>query len=208
MNRLSNLTGIHTTTIKKRLQTLKDRNLVKIENGTLVFSSITSKHKERNKKLNNVSFKSLIEIEKSLYALLVCLLQERKEFIHRAFLDAKYSNDYKTVKKAKAMIRKYARGEKFSEKGISYKRIAKKLGISIKSAFDYVKFAIEHNFLIKTTHFKRVFYKYVNYYPLKGYTFTTQHFAYKVGANSYMVTGTSSPYYKYINNKNKKKKTA
>lgn len=208
MNKLSNLTGIHTTTIKKRLQTLKDRNLVKIENGTLVFSSITSKHKERNKKLNNVSFKSLIEIEKSLYALLVCLLQERKEFIHRAFLDAKYSNDYKTVKRAKAMIRKYARGEKFSEKGISYKRIAKKLGISIKSAFDYVKFAIEHNFLIKTTHFKRVFYKYVNYYPLKGYTFTTQHFAYKVGANSYMVTGTSSPYYKYINNKNNKKKTA
>ena len=203
VNKLSNLTGIHASTIKNRLQTLKQRNLAKINNGTLIFLSITSKHNDRNKKLNNFSFSSLIEIEKSLFALLVCILQERKDFIHRAFLDAKYSVDYKTVKRAKAMIRKYARGERFSEKGISYKKIAKKLGVSIKSAFDYVKFAIEHSFLFKETHFKRVFYKYVNYYPIKGYTFTTQHFAYKVGANTYIVTGTSSPYYKYINNRKK-----
>ena len=179
VNNLSNLTGVHASTIKNRLQTLKQRNLAKINNGTLIFSSITSKHNNRNKKLNHFSFGSLIEIEKSLFALLVCMLQERKDFIHRAFLE-----------------------------GISYKKIAKKLGISIKSAFDYVKFAIEHSFLFKETHFKRVFYKYVKHYPIKGYTFTTQHFAYKVGANTYVVTGTSSPYYKYINNKNKKKKAA
>ena len=204
VSKLSSLTGAHASTIKNRLQTLKSRNLAKIDKGTLVFSSITSKHKDRNKKLDNFSFRSLIEIEKSLFALLVCILQERKDFIHRAFLDAKYSVDYKTVKRAKAMIRKYAKGKKFSEKGISYRKIAERLGISIKSAFDYVKFAIQKGFLTKFTHFKVVFYRNVNYYPMEGYTFTTRNYAYRVGANTYVVSGASLPYYKYINYKNKK----
>ena len=204
VSKLSNLTGVHASTIKNRLQTLKNRNLAKIEKGTLVFTSITSKHRERNKKLDNFSFKNLIEIEKSLFALLVCILQERKDFIHRAFLDAKYSVDYKTIKRAKARIRKYAKGKKFSEKGISYKKIAKRLGISVKSAFEYVKFAVEKGFLSKFTHFKTVFYRNINYYPMEGYTFTTRNYAYRVGANTYVVSGASLPYYKYINKEDKK----
>lgn len=206
VSKLCALTGVHSSTIKKRLQTLKDRGFVKIEAGTLVFLSITSKHKDRNKKLNNVSYKNLSEIEKSLYAMLVCILQERKDFIHRAFLDAKYSTDYKTVKRAKQKIRKYARGEKFSEKGISYQTIAKKIGVSVKSAFDYVKFAVVNGFLTKFNHFKRTFYKNINYYPLEGYTFTTRNYAYNVGANTYVVAGASLPYYKVINNIEKGKR--
>lgn len=204
IRKLSMITGVHASTIKQRLSTLKQRGLVEIKADTLIFKSITSKHSKRNKRLDKVSYNSLAEVEKSLFAILICILQQRKEFIKRAFLDAKCSNDLKVVKRAKAMIRKYAREFKYRELGISYKKIAKKLGVSVKSAFDYVKFAVSHDFIILQNHFKAVFYKNINYYSIEGYTFTTRNYAYKVRANTYeVIGGTSYPLYKYINKDNK-----
>lgn len=207
ISKLSEITGAHASTVKQRLNTLKQRGLLEIKADTLIFKSITSKHSQRNKRLDKVSYNSLAEVEKSLFAILICILQERKEFIQRAFLDAKYSNDLKVVKRAKAMIRKYARGTKYRELGISYEKMAKKLGISVKCAFDYVRFAISHDFIILHNHFKAVFYKNINYYPMQGYTFTTKNYAYKVKANTYeIIGGTSYPLYKYINKDNKANK--
>lgn len=203
VSKLSSLTGVHASTIKKRLQTLKNRNLVKIEGRTLIFLSITSKHRNRNQKLTSASFNSLNEVEKSLFAILICIIQQRKDFIHRAILDAKHSKCSKVIKKAKAIIRKYANGDKFRELGMSYKTIAKKLGISLKTAFEYVKYAVEHDFIIKKNHFLRVLYKGVNYSYVKGATFTTKDYAFFVYANTYRVSGYSMPIYKLINKKNK-----
>lgn len=187
INKLRAITGASATTIRERLKTLRERGLAKIEGGTLVFSSITSKHAERNQRVDNVAYDSLANVEKSLYATLICMLQSRKDFIHRAFLLAQNSHDVNIIKRAKCIIRKYAKGEKYTEFGLSYQKIAKKLGVSIKSAFDYVKFAIAKKLISCQNHFERKILKGVNHYPVPGYTFTTMNFAYLVKANTYTI---------------------
>lgn len=198
--KLSSVTGVHPTTIKKRLATLKERGfVVKIHNGTLVFKSITSKHGSRNKKILNASLPSLGDAEKALWAILVCILQERKNFIHRAILDARYSRDYKTVKNAKQIIRKYAKDNVFHEYGMSYSTIASRLGVSLKSAFEYVRDAVKHGYLLVKSHFLKFYKKGVNFYKVPGFTFTTKNYCFKVLANTYIVNGYSMPIYRLMN---------
>ena len=197
--KLSSVTGVHPTTIKKRLATLKERGFVKIHNGTLVFKSITSKHGSRNKKILNASLPSLGDAEKALWAILVCILQERKNFIHRAILGARYSRDYKTVKNAKQIIRKYAKDNVFHEYGMSYRTIASRLGISLRSAFDYVRNALKHGYLLVKNHFLKFYKKGVNFYKVPGFTFTTKNYCFKVLANTYIVNGYSMPIYRLVN---------
>ena len=192
VNKLRSITGASSSAIRSRLQTLKERGLVKTESGTLVFMSIMSKHKDRNQRLENVSYKNLADVEKSLYAILICILQRRKDFIHRAFLLMQSSHDLKIIKCAKRIIRKYGKGEKYTELGLSYQKIAIKLGVCIKSAFDYVKFAIVRKFIACENHFKKKFLKGVNFYPVPGFTFTTKNYAYLVKANTYTVIDKTS----------------
>lgn len=201
--KLGSLTGVHVSTLKKRLAVLKERGLAEVRNGALVFKSVKSKHGDRNKKILNASFSSLNDVEKTLWSILVCILQERKNYIHRAILGARHSRDYKTVKKAKQIIRKYATDNVFHEYGLSYKTIASRLGVSIKSAFDYVQYAVEHGFLLMKSHFLRFYKKGVNFYKVPGFTFTTKNYCFKVLANTYIVNGYSMPIYKIQNKYNK-----
>lgn len=187
VGKLRKITGASYCAIRARVKTLQDYDLARIEDGNLIFASITSKHRERNQYINNVSYKNLAEVEKSLYAILVCILQSRKDYIHRAFLLSESSHNPKTIKKAKRILRKYARGEKFTELGLSYRTIAQKLGVSIKTAFTYVKHAVLHKFISLQNHFSRRFLQNVNFYPVPGYTFTTRNYAYLVYANTYTI---------------------
>ena len=187
VNKIATITGLSHTTIRKRIQTLKEYSLVRIEGTSLVFSSITSRHRDRNERLDNVLYTSIKDIEKSLYATLLCIIQRRKDFIKRAILEANNSHNYKTIKRAKAIIRRYAKDKEFHDWGISYKTIAKKLGVSLKSAFEYVRYAILHKFIAVQRHFKSYFVKGINRYPAQDFTFTTKNYAYIVSANTYTI---------------------
>lgn len=190
INKLVSITGAHASTIKKRIRVLSRYNLVSVTDKTLVLRSIVSKHAKRNIKLGErfMKYSTLKEVEYSLQAMLVKELQNKKDFAKRTIRNAHgSSHDYKVVKAARDAARKFGYGNQYVEKGLSYKTIAKRLGVSIKTAVKIVKFAVKRTILKKTTHFLSTYLPKVNYMEGLGYTFTTYNYGYTVLANTYAV---------------------
>lgn len=187
-NKLATITGIHAYTIKKRLNTLRQLGYINIEGSSLIFRSVVSKHTERNINITDICYDTIKDVEKSLYAILLCIIQSRKDFCRRTILQARNSRRADVVKKARAIKRKYGYSESYREKGLSYKRIARKFGVSLKTAFDYVKYAVERGFVSLQSHFYSTFMPGVGRYPVPGYRFTTRNYAYNVAANTYSIT--------------------
>lgn len=190
INKLVNLLGAHARTIKKRMHMLSQYGLVTIVGKTLVLRSVVSKHAKRNVKLGEryMEYSTLKNVEYSLQAMLVKELQNKKDFAKRTIRNAHgASHDYKVVKAARDAARKYGYDVEYVENGLSYKTIAKKLGVSIKTAVEIVKFAVKRTILKKTKHFISTYLPKVNFMEGLGYTFTTRNYGYKVMANSYSV---------------------
>lgn len=70
---------------------------------------------------------------------------------------------------------------------MSYKRIARKFGVSLKTAFGYVRYAVEKGFVMLQNHFCATFMPKVGGYPVPGYMFTTRNYAYNVTSNTYTI---------------------
>ena len=191
VNKLVTLLGIHAHTVKKRLRVLFDCSLASLERGNLVLRSVVSKHAKRNVKLGErkMDYSSLKCVEYSLQAILVIVIQSRKDFAKRTIRNAHGdSRDYKVVKSARSASRKFGYGSEYVERGLSYRTIAKRLGVCIKSAVNVVKFAEKRAFFKKTTHFLSTYMKSVCKRVVYGYTFTTTDYAYRVLANTYTVS--------------------
>lgn len=191
INKLSSITGAHARTIKKRLRVLSQYGLVSIENETLTLHSVVSKHAKRNARLGNeeMDYTSLKSVEYSLQSILIAQIQLKKDFAKRTIRNAHgASRDYKIVKEARDVARKFGYGFKYIERGLSYRTIAKKLGISIKSAVEIVKFAVKRSILKKITHSIATYLPSVCGMEVYGYTFTTRNYGYNVLANSYSVS--------------------
>ena len=190
INKLVNLLGAHARTIKKRMHVLLEYGLVTIVDKTLILRSVVSKHAKRNVKLgkNKAEYSSLKSVEYSLQSILLVVVQNRKNFAKRTIRNAHgASHDYKVVKAARDAARKFGYGFEYIEKGLSYKTIAKKLGVCVKTAFEIVKFAVKRKFLNKTTNFISTYMPSVCGRDVYGYTFTTRNYGYKVLANIYSV---------------------
>lgn len=186
-NKIAKYAGVHHRTIEKRLATLSDMGLAQVEGSSLVFRSVVSKHADRNINIGDVKYGTLKDVEKSLYAILLCLIQTRKEFCKRTIRQAHESRQFSVVKKARNLLRKYGWGSSYCERGLSYKGIARKLGISVKTAFDYVRFAVERGFILLENHFNSTLIRNVNHYPIPGFTFTTSSYGFSVSANTYTI---------------------
>lgn len=190
INKLVSITGAHASTIKKRIRVLSQHGLVSVVGKSLRLCSIVSKHAKRNVKLGErkVKYTSLKSVEYSLQAILVAQIQLTKDFAKRTIRNAHgASHDYKVVKAARDAARKFGYGFEYVEKGLSYKTIAKKLGVCVKSAVEIVKFAEIRTILKKTTHFIPQHLPSVGYMEVYGYQFTTRNYGYNVLANTYSV---------------------
>ena len=187
INKIANITGVHAYTIKKRINTLIQLGLAKHEGSSLVLLSVVSKHKDRNINITDICYDTIKDVEKSLYAILLCIIQSRKDFCKRTILQAHESRQVSVVKKARAIKRKYGYRDNYNERGLSYKGIARKFGVSLKTAFDYVRYAIEKGFVSMRNHFYSTFMPKVGRYPVPGYMFTTCNYAYNVTPNTYTI---------------------
>jgi len=192
INKLVNLLGAHARTIKKRMHVLSQYGLVTIVEKTLILRSVVSKHAKRNVKLGEryMEYSTLKNVEYSLQAMLAKELQNKKDFAKRTIRNAHgASHDYKVVKAARDAARKFGYGFEYVENGLSYKTIAKKLGVCVKTAVKIIKFAEMRKILKKTTHFVSTFIPNAKPNLLEGlgYTFFTKNYGYKVGANTYSV---------------------
>ena len=190
INKLVNLLGAHASTIKKRMHVLAQYGLVTIVGKTLMLRSVVSKHAKRNVKLGErkMEYSSLKSVEYSLQAILVVVVQSRKDFAKRTIRNAHgASYDFNVIKAARDAARKFGYGFEYKENGLSYKTIARRLGVSVKTAVEIVKFAVKRTILKKTTHSIATYMQSVCGMEVYGYTFTTRNYGYKVLANSYSV---------------------
>lgn len=187
VNQIVAATGIHACTVKKRMGTLSEMGLVIISDNRAVFRSLVSKHTKRNIRITKICYKSLKTVEKSLQAILVALLQLRKEFVKRVIRTARNGRSPKQVKAAQKLSRKHGLPNTYTERGMSYKNIARKLNVSVKSAVEIVKFAVKRRILTKFTHFEATFMPGVRRREVDGYLFTTRNYAFNVSANTYSV---------------------
>ena len=73
INLIHSITGIHATTIRKRLQTLNEYGLILIEKDNLIIRSTVSKHSKRNMNIGRMDFTNAKTVERSLQALQVVL---------------------------------------------------------------------------------------------------------------------------------------
>ena len=190
INKLVKLLGVHASTIKKRMRVLSQYRLVSMSGKSLVLRSVVSKHTKRNVKLGErkMEYSTLKGVEYSLQSILVVVIQNRKDFAQRTIRNAHgASHDYKVVKAARDAARKFGYGVEYIEKGLSYKTIAKKLGVCVKTAVKTIKFAVKRTILKKETHSIATYMKSVCNREVYGYTFTTRNYGYNILANTYTV---------------------
>lgn len=186
INRLHELTGLHSTTIRKRLATLKECGLICVERGMLMFRSLTSKnHARRNMRLSKFCYKTIKDVEYSLHCLLLTIKLQQINFAKSTILKATNGRTHKEVKAARRTARKYGYGRKFIDCGLSYRGIAEFLRTSVSKAVMVIKNAVSRGFVTKKSNFEALFMQNVNHLCLDNYTFTTRNYAYRVKANSY-----------------------
>lgn len=194
-NKIKSATGLHITTIKKRIDTLKKYGLVSIKNNNLVFLSISSSNADRNVVISCEKDTSIKDIEKLLYTAMVVEIQRKKDFVKHLLQtahDPKKHQKLGEVKRARKLCRKYGYDKKeFIDNGLSYKTIAKKLCISVQKAFDIISFAVEKNIIDKVKRVQQVYFKgigkRISYLYDIDYTFCTSNNLYRVYANRYTV---------------------
>lgn len=189
INKLAELIGMHPTTIRKRLHTLKGYGLVSYQGKNLVFRSLVSKHKQRNVRLAKIVYGKVKDVERSLQAILVAIMQMKKDFVKRTILTAHNGRKAKDVKRAQKLERRHRWGSEYVEHGLGYKKIAKVLGVCKTTAVKVIEFATERKLLKKQTNYTWEYMPGVNFLDMReqGYTFTTRNYGCIVRANTYIV---------------------
>ena len=193
-NKLHRLTGAHINTLKMRIAILRQMGLVEFigsHKQHLCFKSITSSSNHRNVDIKHGYYDTLKSTEESLFAYLIVEIQRKKDFVKHTIQTAKDGHDLEQVKKAKRTCKRYGYNDEYHEWGISYKYIAKKLGVCLQKAFAIVKFAIKQGLIEKT---KRQIQKFVKgigsmcKHVDANFTFCTRDNEYYILANSYSLT--------------------
>lgn len=188
VNKIHSLTKMSATTIKKRLATLKELGLVKEEGKHLVFLNMKSHCKRNNQDISHFKYTKVSDIEHCLQAILVVLIQQQKNYANLQLQHATNGKTSKEVKQGQRERKLYGWQHSYIEHGLSYKGIAKKLGVCVKTAFEIVKYCQRMGFLKKVTHIFKFFAKGCqNLVEIPvGYTFMTKKgYLYKVFANTY-----------------------
>lgn len=189
--KLAKVTGIHYNTIKKRLNTLGDMELLDFEgkyNQHLRFKRVRAK--KSNVNFSRIDTTSVKTIERGLRALYLVEKVSQKNYVEQQVNLAHNGERTKQVKRAKSVCEKRGYTD-FNDYGISYKYLAKKLNLSLGSTSAVVKYAVKAKLVNKHRTIKQV--SYVNskakiclsiFDDVKGY-FATKHNIYKIGCNTY-----------------------
>ena len=186
----------HHNTVRKYVNELLRMELAYMDGCDLVLCSLSDRRGRYNISLKDTSELTIPELENLLLAAKVVLIVKRKEYAKRtieAAYNPKVSKDAREeFKKARQTCRKYGYGNVFNDYGISYKTIAKKLGICLQKAEEVIRFATEHGLLVKEKRQEQVFVfgiqcaeKFLD--GSYGGSFATKNNVYKVLANIYTI---------------------
>lgn len=188
INKIVEATGIHAKTVKKRIQTLLEYDLARMNGNSFEFLSLVSKHVKRNVRLAHIAYKTAKEVELSLQAILIAVTQLKKNFAMRTIRKAHDGRTKKEVRAAMKASRKYGYGNNPVEAGQSYNGIAFRLHTSISLAQKIVKFGVMRGIFKKIKVFSRYFMPNVGKMKVDWCTFTTKNYGYLIFANNYVVS--------------------
>lgn len=202
INKLHDITGISVNAIKDRLFVLKNMELVEetgLGNKHLVFKSLHSHTAHRNIVIPETTFKpnanlkrnayaqEIKNIENTLTAMLLVEIQRRKDFAKQMIQRRREPCSKKEYTEAVKTCNRFGYGKKFIDKGISYKYMAAKIGMSVCKSIQIVKFAVKCKFIKKIRNIcKRIAIcsKYTED-MLVNYTYSYRNHIYKNYANKY-----------------------
>ncbi len=197
VNKLHEMTGLHSNTIKKHLLKLAEMGLIdELPNGSIVFKSLSNKHENRNMPpIDFDHFKTLTEIEYAVYTVAIMERLKRMKYTEekcKARFNPTKDDDFEAARK---YCRKHNITKPFLDNGLSYDGIAEGLNISSGTAETIIEFAVKHNFLKK--HNRQI--QVPNWNVMKkipnkaafletvGAHFCTNNNVYKVLANTYTI---------------------
>lgn len=195
-NKLHLCTGLHVNTIKERIKTLKNMHLVEERNNHLTFLSVSSHNNKLNVEIPCEDME-VKEIEMALHAMRFMEIQKNKDFakqtINLAYNPSKYEK-LENVKAARKKCKLYGYNQTYTEYGLAYKTIAKKLGVSMQKAIDVVNYAISKGWVLKEKHQIQqniagigITSKHADDLIEKKFHFITKDNCYRVMANTYII---------------------
>lgn len=197
-NKIKTITGIAPKTLMRYLPTMLSCGYAAFTGKNrehLLIKRLSSHSDYGNIDISNFRFDSFSEVYNSLRAYIFLMLQARKDYVRRILQAVKNppkGADYKEIRrKVKVLVnRGIIRNaqQEYREFGLSFKRIAKEIGICTRTAENVVNFAVKKAWVKKERHVSQFFFPKVNRYPVKGCTFSTRNNVYVVRANSYALS--------------------
>lgn len=161
-SKLSQITGMHKSTVKKRLNTLGSMGLLETigkKNQHLLFKSVRAG--KSNVRLDKLDLSSVKSIEIGLQALYIVEEQNQKIYISHRVSKATQpksnmdSQEYKQWKKAKRYCRQHGL-TKFEDNGISIDTLAKRMRTSKSKVMNAIKYGQERSFFVKRNNYKLI----------------------------------------------------
>lgn len=157
-NKLHLITGLHINTLKKRIKILNDMELIQRVgkyNQHLLFCNVRDKNS--NVIIDRISFETVESVYNGLLAMFIVEKQRQKEYVRQLIASKNNPKTNEELKVAKRICRK--RGyTAFNDYGISYKFIAKKLGVSLNKVAEIIKYAVDRCMIFKQKHIESVLY--------------------------------------------------
>lgn len=197
INKAAKIAGVSPSTIKRYLPIWESNEMIEFQGSqkdVLVVKRLSSSTKHRNYVVDRLDFSSFKRLYNSFRDFLFLIIQSRKDFIKRILRIATNPRRGEDFRAAKTDCKHYVRLSKgdltpiYHEFGLSYKRIAKKLGFCVKTAQNIVSDTIHRRWCKKKTHYQATYLQNVNGMYVEGFTFTTQHYGYVVSANTYAMS--------------------
>ena len=155
-NKLRKLVRLHHNTVRKYVDELSLWRLVRMEGRDMVFDSLKNRH-GKNFSIGTTAGRTIKQLENQLLSAQVVLIVKRKEYVKQLIDKAnnpKRSNkkdDYEDFKRARRECKRYGYTTPFVDNGLSYKGIARRLGISLQKAEEVVRYATTQGMLVKHT---------------------------------------------------------
>lgn len=204
INKLHEMTGVSADAVKARLKVLQEMHLVEftgIDNKHIVFRSLHSHTAHRNVVIPEFSFKpnnnlkknayaqEIKNIENTLTAILLIEIQRRKDFANQMIQQKRNPHTKKEYKAATKVCNHFGYGRKFIDRGISYKYMAAKIGMSVYKSIQIVKFAVNYHLVRKIRNIYKSFAMCGKYTEdmLTNHTYCYRNRIIKIYANKYAV---------------------
>lgn len=195
---LSKETGLCYTSVKKRISTLKELDLIEFVGKNkqhLLFKNARAKKSNVNVGVLNKT--DIQSISDGLFALFLVEIQLRKDYIKQLLLKKETAQKRDNIKAVNKEIRERGLiGKKFVDNGISYKYIAKRLKIGFNRVSALIKNAVKLGMLSVEKHIELIFdakdsgksgHFAFQYVVDKRNRFATNRGIYEVKANSYIL---------------------